>query len=424
MQHRSRAISIVATAALLATVAACSSTKGKSAAAVPGVTATTVTVGTHQPLTGPAAPGYSKISAATKAYFDFVNANGGVNGRKIVYDILDDGYNPQTTQTDVRQLVLNDKVFAILNGLGTPTHTGVLDYLKTNKVPDLFVASGSRSWNQPSKYPDTFGYQTDYTVEGKILGSYMKTNMAGKKTCFFGQGDDFGADMLAGVTQELGAAAIASNQKYDPTNTNVGPQIGALKAAGCQVVVLATVPGFTALSLGTAAALKFQPQWVVSNVGADYNTVAGLLGKGAPLLEGVITDNYLPNASDTSDPWITLFQKVNTQYNNGASFDGNVEYGMAVGYQFVQALKAAGKNPTRDSILAAVEKNGFTGPGIVPLLFSKTNHSGYSGVRLVKVSGGVGTFFGSTYTTDDGSGPVNVYSGAEATPPANGIPTD
>ena len=149
------ALAVVAVAGVVIALAACSKSKNSSGSASndPGITATTVTVGTHQPLTGPAAPGYSKISAATKAYFAYVNAKGGVNGRKINYKIMDDGYNPATTQTDVRQLVLQDKVFAILNGLGTPTHTGVLDFLKTNKVPDLFVASGSRSWNQPDEVP-------------------------------------------------------------------------------------------------------------------------------------------------------------------------------------------------------------------------------------------------------------------------------
>ncbi len=428
MYIKSRALAVIATSAVLLTSAvACSSSGsgGTAAAAVPGVTATTITVGTHQPLTGPAAPGYSKISAATKAYFDYVNANGGVNGRKIVYNIMDDGYNPQTTQTDVHKLVLDDKVFAILNGLGTPTHTGVLDFLKTNKVPDLFVASGSSTWNQPTKYPDTFGYQPDYTVEGKILGSYVMSNMTGQKVCFFGQGDDFGADMLAGVTQELGAAAIVAKQTYDPTVApDVTAQMGALKAAGCQVVVAATIPGFTALALGTSAQLGFHAQWIVSNVGSDYNTVAGLLtAKGAPLLEGVISDGYLPLSNDATNPWITLFQKVNTTYNSNAPFDGNVEYGMAVGYTFVQALLAAGKNPTRASILAAVEKGMSPGPGLTPFNFSATNHSGYSGVQLAKISGGAPAFFGPVYTTDDGSGPVTPYTTAPATPPANGIPT-
>jgi branched-chain amino acid transport system substrate-binding protein len=429
MQHKSRALAVIASASLLIATAACSSGKTGSSAAVPGVTATTVTVGSHQPLTGPAAPGYSKISPATAAYFAYVNANGGVNGRKIVYKVLDDGYNPATTQTDVHTLVQNDHVFAILNGLGTPTHTGVLPFLKTNNVPDLFVASGSTTWNQPATYPDTTGYQTDYKVEGKILGNYIKTSLAGQKVCFFGQNDDFGADMLAGVEQEVGgASAIASNQSYNPAVSPpvVAPQIEALKAAGCQVVAAATIPGFTALALGTAAKIGFHPQWVVSNVGSDYGTVAGLLtAAGAPLLEGLVTDDYLPLATDKTDPWITQFMKINTQYNNNAPFDGNVEYGMAVGYQFVQALKAAGKNPTRASLLAALN-NGhtWTGPGIVPLNYSTTNHSGYSGVRVVKITNGAGQFVGPAYTTDDGSGAVAVYNGTEGTPTSTGIPND
>jgi ABC-type branched-subunit amino acid transport system substrate-binding protein len=421
----SRAVALLAGVAMIASLGACAKSKSSgSSASVPGVTATTVTVGTHQPLTGPAAAGYSKISAATKAYFDYVNANGGVNGRTITYKIMDDGYNPATTQTVVRQLVLDDKVFAILNGLGTPTHTGVLDFLKTNGVPDLFVASGSRSWNQPDKYPDTFGFQPDYTVEGKILATYLKANLGDKKICFFGQDDDFGTDELAGLSQVLGSGGITHAETYTVTNQNVAPQMGALKTAGCEVVVSATIPGFTALALGTSAQLGFRAQWVVSNVGADYATLAGLLtAKGAPLLEGVISDNYLPNAGDDSDPWITLFKKVNRQYNGNAPWDGNVVYGMAVGYAFVQALQGAGKNLTRASILAAVEKGGFTGPGIVPFAFAKGNHSGYSGVRMAKVSNGVAGYFGPTYTTDSGSGPVTEYSGGEATPPANGIPS-
>src|ERR1043165_6656375 len=134
-----RGIAIAACLALAVTTAACSDdapSGGGSTANVPGVTDTENTLGTHQPLTGPASAGYSKISPATKAYFDYVNANGGVYGRKITYKIVDDTYNPATTQTVVRQLVQQDKVFAILNGLGTPTHTGVLDFIKESEIPD------------------------------------------------------------------------------------------------------------------------------------------------------------------------------------------------------------------------------------------------------------------------------------------------
>lgn len=419
-----RGLALAACATLLAAAAACSDDGGTTQKeSVPGVTDTEVVVGTHMPLTGPASAGYSKIAPATKAFFDYVNANGGVHGRKITYKIMDDGYNPANTQQVVRQLVLQDKVFAILNGLGTPTHTGVLDFLKTNRVPDLFVASGSRSWDQPDKYPGTFAFNPDYTVEGKILASHVKTNFAGKKVCFLGQNDDFGRDSLAGVEKVLGADGLAAKDTYVVTNTNVGPQIGKFKAAACEVVILATVPGFTALSIGTAARLSYRPQFVVSNVGGDYTTLAKQLGDAKPLLEGLTGANYLPLAANANDPWIQLFQKVNKDHNGGAEFDGNIIYGMSVAYLFVQALQAAGKDLTRDGIIAAVEKGGFKGPGLAPLRFAKGDHSGYGGLRMVKVTGGVQDFFGPTYETDEADAPVKEFTEAPAAPPANGIPT-
>ena len=234
-----RPVVALASVGLAVSLAACGgggsgetgSTGGAAAPAVdtPGVTDTTITVGTHQPLTGPAAAGYSTISKATKAYFDYVNSKGGVNGRKIEYTVKDDGYNPANTQKVVRELVLQDKVFGLLNGLGTPTHTGVLDFVKTNKVPDLFVASGSLNWNQPEKYPNTFGFQSNYTTETKISGSYIKENFAGKKVCFFGQDDDFGRDALKGLTIILGEDGVGERQTYVTSNPNVAPQIGKFK---------------------------------------------------------------------------------------------------------------------------------------------------------------------------------------------------
>jgi branched-chain amino acid transport system substrate-binding protein len=417
-----RSLTALAVAVLALTLTSCSSDDNSSSSAnVPGVTDTSILVGSHMPLTGPAAAGYSEIAPATKAYFDFVNAAGGVNGRKITYKYLDDAYNPATTQQVVRQLVLQDKVFAILNGLGTAPHTGVLDFLKTNRVPDLFVASGSTSWNQPKKYPGTFGFNTDYTVEGKILGSYVKQTYAGQKICFLGQDDDFGRDALAGVQKILGT--VAASQKYVTSTPNVAPQMGAFKQAGCQVVMLGTIPGFTALSIGTAAKIGFKPKFVVFQVGADYDTVAKSLGAAAPLLDGVVSSNYLPLANDDANPWIQLFKKVNTQYNGGAEFDNNTVYGMAVGYLFVQTLQAAGKNLTRENLISAVEKGGFQGPGLAPLRFSKDNHSGYGGEQLAKVTGTKQEYFGTPFETDGGDGPVQPYSAPAVAPPANGIPT-
>ncbi len=422
-----RGIAIAASLSLAAAMTACSDEApgtGGSAANVPGVTDTEVVFGTHQPLTGPASAGYSKISPATKAYFDYVNANGGVHGRQVKYRIEDDGYNPSNTQNLVRKLVLEDKVFAILNGLGTPTHTGVLDFLKAEKVPDLFVASGSRSWDQPDKYPTTFGFQPDYTVEGKIMADYVKKNYPGQTVCHFGQDDDFGRDSLAGVEQVLGKDGVKDRQKYVTSNQNITSQIGAFKTAGCQVIISGTIPGFTALALGTAARLAYKAQFVVSSVGADNLTLSGLLGANKGLLEGLISVGYLPVAVDESNPWIQLYKKINAEHNGNAPFDNNIVYGMTVGYLTVQALLKAGKNLTRESMVAAVESGGFKNAAAGPYRFSKTDHSGIGGMQMGKISGGVQAAFGPVLETDEGDGPVKEYTEAPTTPTSNGIPTD
>src|ERR1700726_4734364 len=367
---RWQAAAIMTVAAL--TVAACSSNSSSSAspgsgsssssssaaltASAPGVTATQITIGSHQPLTGPAAPGYSEIAPASAAYFAYVNAHGGVYGRKIVYKYLDDGYNPTNTAQVVRQLVLQDNVYAIFNGLGTPTHLAVLSYLNSQKVPDVFVASGCDCWNAPSTYPETFGWQLDYISEGKILGQYVKQHFAGEKIGFFYQNDEFGQDGVKGLLDEIPASMVVSKQSYVPTNVNVGPAVAALRAAGAQVVVSFSIPAFTALLKLTSLNLGFSPTFVVSDVGSDPITLAGLLEafakqagatvNGNQLTNGIITDAYLP-ALNSTDSWYTLFKKIHDQYEAKAPLDGNFFYGMAVAYTFVQAMFKAGRNPTR-----------------------------------------------------------------------------
>src|SRR5438552_3280171 len=294
---RIRAIAIVCLAGLLAACGTSGdSSSGTNTASAPGITATTITIGSTQPLTGRAAPGYSEISPSSNAYFNYVNDHGGINGRKITYYYYDDGYNPTNTASQTRKLILDTKVFAMFSALGTPTHLAVIDYINSEKVPDVFVSSGCNCWNNVSKYPNTFGFQPDYTIEGKILGQYIKQNLSGKKVGYFYQNDEFGLDGVKGLDDQLGASSIASRQNYVPTNTNVGPQIAALQASGAQVVVSYTIPAFTALALLTAAKLGYHPTWVVSNVGSDITTLTGLLttfSKGAvgkQLLGGMVTD--------------------------------------------------------------------------------------------------------------------------------------
>src|SRR5215472_8795629 len=297
--HRLRVPAIAVAMAAALAVAACSSSSSNSgsssspssagsnsasassnaalSASAPGITATTITIGSHQPLTGPAAPGYSEIAPASAAYFAYVNANGGVNGRKIVYKYLDDGYNPTTTSSVVRQLVLQDNVYAIFNGLGTPTHLAVASFLNAQKIPDVFVASGCNCWNNTAQYPETFGWQLDYVREGKILGNYIKQHFAGKKVGYFFQDDEFGMDGVKGLDYVIPKSQVVSRQSYVPTNINIAPAVTALKAAGAQVVVAFSIPAFTALLKLNSLKLGFSPTLVVSNVGSDPITLGGLL---------------------------------------------------------------------------------------------------------------------------------------------------
>jgi ABC-type branched-subunit amino acid transport system substrate-binding protein len=409
-----------------------SSSSGSSGSSAPGVSATSITFGTHQPLTGPAAPGYSEIAAASQAYFNYVNANGGVFGRKIHLIIKDDGYNPTNTVNVVHQLVLQNHVFGIFEGLGTPTHTKVVSYLNASKVPDLFVASGCPCWDNGTTQPDTFGWQTNYTIEGKILGQYIKQHFAGQKVGVLYQDDDFGQGGLAGIKDELPAGSIVSAQPYQSGVTTLAPQITALKSSGAKVLVDFTVPIYTAIGQLTSFTLGYKPQLVISNVGIDPTTVGALLkavskGKasGTALIEGAITDGYLPSNTDISNPWIQLFMKVHTQYDSSAPFDLNVLYGMANGYTLVQALQAAGKNLTRQGLINAINISGasWKGPGIVPYRYSSSDHGGFAGVKMAKVQGGKVVEFGSALTTDPtASGPITPYTGTQAPPPASGVP--
>lgn len=414
-------------------VTACGSGGGGSSttntASAPGITATDITIGSHQPLTGPAAPGYSEISKASNAYFQWVNDHGGIYGRTIKYMYEDDGYNPANTSTVVHKLVLQDKVFAIFNGLGTPTHTAVVDYLNSQKVPDLFVASGCDCWNQTSKWPYTFGWQTDYIIEGKITGKYVADTYPGMKVGYLYQDDDFGQGGVTGLDSQIAASHVVSKQKYVPTNVNLGPQIAQLQAAGAQVVVLYTIPAFTALSLLTAAALHFTPKWVVSSVGADPTTLAGLVqafskgAAGASLLNGVVSSYYLPAPSDTSNPWITLFKQIHDKYIAPLPFDSNVVYGMAVAYSFVQLMKKAGRNPSRQDVINVLNSGTLDpGPGLVPFGYSSSSHLGYLGVQMFTIQNGSAQYSGSIFTaTVDGS-VTACGSCASKSMPTNGIP--
>ena len=447
---RRRAFAAVALAtATLTAAAACSSSSSSSpgsassssgssnaplTASAPGITATSITIGSHQPLTGPAAPGYSEIAPASNAYFQYVNAHGGVYGRKITYKYMDDAYNPTQTASVVRQLVLQDNVYALFDGLGTPTHLAVVSFLNSEKIPDVFVASGCDCWNEPSTEPYTFGWQLDYIREGKILGQYVAQHFKGKKIGYFYQNDEFGQDGVKGLDDEIPKSMVVARESYVTTNVNVAPQVAALRASGAQVVVSFSIPAFTALLKLTSLKVSYAPQLVVSNVGSDPITLSGLVESfakqggatvnGNQLINGIITDGYLPSVGDTSNSWIALFKQIHDSYDAKAPFDGNVLYGEAVAYTFVQAMLKAGRNPTRASLVSAIEGGLPQGPAVAPYDYTSTSHFGITGTYIGTITNGVLTEGGSALTTDTtATGAITSYAGTPQQAPSSGVPS-
>jgi branched-chain amino acid transport system substrate-binding protein len=428
-------------------VAACSSSSSSSSssastssssaaltASAPGITPTTITIGSHQPLTGPAAPGYSEIAPASAAYFAYVNAHGGVYGRSIVYKYLNDAYDPTTTASVVRQLVLQDNVYAIFNGLGTPTHLAVVSFLNSEKVPDVFVASGCVCWNNTSTDPETFGYQLDYVREGKILGQYIEQHYKGEKVGYFYQDDEFGMDGVKGLDYEIPSSQVVSKQSYVTTNVNIAPQVAALRASGAKVVVAFSIPAFTALLKLDSLKLGFTPTLVVSDVNSDVYTLDGLLESfaksagstvnGSQLTDGIITDSYFPTIAQTTNSWTELFKMVHDQYDAKEPWDGNAYYGEAVAYLFVQAMLKAGRNPTRADLVNAINGGLPQGPSVAPFAYSATDHDGITGAFMAEMENGGLVQEGSVLITDDTpTGAITAYTGSEQTAPASGIPS-
>ena len=406
---------------------------GANEASDTGVTEDSIKLGAHFPLTGVAAPGYSEIPTGAQAYFDWVNAAGGVYDRQIEYVYKDDGYNPANTSQVVDELVLEDEVFAIVGGLGTPTHSAVLDFLNSEGVPDLFVSSGSLLWGEdPETNPMTFGWQTDYESEGKIIGQYIAEEFPDAKVGLFLQDDDFGEDGESGIRQYIDDQIVAA-ERYTPGNTQIGPQIAALQAAGADFVVGFNVPSYTALSQLTALGLGYDPQWFYSNVGSDPTLVGSLLnnfsqGKvtDASVLDGTLTTEYLPGVDQPDNPWVQLFQEVWDASGQEGELTNYRIYGMAQAYTAVQALQAAGQNPTRDSLVEAVETAGgdWEGPVLAPFRYSADSHMGTSGMAITRITGTSTEEVRPVQLTDIGDADITESDAEAATPPENGIPDE
>ena len=436
--HRStkRGVFVVAVAAAAALAVSALPAQAFSPRSETGITSSTIKLGITVPLTGAAAPGYNKVPFGMKAYFDYVNDNGGVNGRKIQLVIKDDQYSPILAKSVTNDLILKDKVFALVGTLGTANNEATTKFVNDKGVPRLFVNTGFSGFANTKKYPTTYALFPSYFMEAKAIGGYLADKFAGKKVALIYQDDDFGIDALAGFTQAgttfVAKIPYASGSQADPTV--VGKWITGIVASGADTAVVFGVSTATAAALGGAykAGLAGKIQWILGSVGADPTTIKTLVPAALPLLNGAIAASFLPAAADTNDEYVKQFQEINAKYNKGVTFDTNVLVGMNAGLLTVQALRAAGSNPTRAKLMAALNTSGskFASAGFAPLGWSKTSHVGYNGYWFGRLAAdgsqtpvdGAGKYV--LYTTDSSTGAVVKSAITRPAMPAKGLPTN
>jgi ABC-type branched-subunit amino acid transport system substrate-binding protein len=372
-----RKLVLAPAAALVALVLGAAAALAASAAD-PGVTPTSVLLGATSPLTGPASA-YASVARGAGAYFAYQNGRGGAGGRQISYKIVDDAYNPAQTVQATRQLVEQEKVFAIFNALGTEHNLAIRDYLKAQGVPQLFVASGATTFGRDADdYPGTIGFQPSYQAEGVIYGRYLARTRAGSRVAVLFQNDDYGKDLLLGLKRGLARskAKVVAAQPYEVTAPDVGSQIAKLKASGADVLALFATPKFAIQGYVYANKLGWKPKLTINNAVSSASNIMLLASEGGrnKVVNGSISIVFLKDPTDPkwrNDATMKLYQSIMKKHAPGASANDVYHvYGMAVAWTAVELLKKLGKNLTRDGLVKAASgmnlpRNPFLLPGIV-----------------------------------------------------------
>ena len=366
------------------------STAGAAPAADPGLTSSTVLLGGTVPLTGEAAA-FGSVGPGAKAYFDYVNAKGGVNGRAIEYRYYDDAYNPAQTVQLTRRLVEQDKVFAIFNSIGTANNLAIRDYLNAQKVPQLWAGDGSqsigRSW---AKYPWTIGFLMSYRGEGDVYGKTIVKSRPKAKIAVLYENTELGLDMLTGLTRAIAGKGprIVAKQAYEFTGADVSGQIGLLKASGADTLMLFATPKFFLQAIATTHRLGWKPQVYIASVSIEP-TIMGIARFNAPeLTKGALSIAFVKNPNDpiwAKDKAVALYRSIMRKYDpSGKQTDVYNWYGMTVAWTMVETLRKAGKSPTRSSLLKAAQSlDALANPFLLPGIRLQTSRTDYRPMEQV-----------------------------------------
>ncbi|MCP4620452.1 MAG: ABC transporter substrate-binding protein [Bradyrhizobium sp.] len=374
-----------------------------------GASDTEIKIGNIMPYSGPASA-YGVIGKTEEAYFKKINAEGGINGRKINFISYDDAYSPPKTVEQARKLVESDEVLLIFNPLGTPPNTAIQKYMNSKKVPQLFVSTGATKWNDPKDFPWTMGWQPNYQSETQIYAKYILKNHPNAKIGVLYQNDDYGKDYLKGLRDGLGSktSMIVLEESYEVSEPTIDSHIVKLKASGADVFVNITTPKFAAQAIKKNAEIGWKPVHFLNNVSASVGAV--MKPAGFENSQDIISSAYLKDPTDPQwkndagmKAWNEFLDKYYPEANRA---DGGVIFGYTAAQGLVQVLKQCGDNLTRENVMkqAASLKDLQLG-GLLPgvkVNTSATDFAPISQLQLQRFKGDTWELFGDVMSGDVG----------------------
>jgi len=354
-----------------------------------GATDTEIKIGNIMPYSGPASA-YGVIGKTEDAYFNKINAEGGINGRKIKFISYDDAYSPPKAVEQTRKLVESDEVLLMFNPLGTPSNSAIQKYLNSKKIPQLFVATGASKWNDPKDFPWTMGWQPSYQSEAHIYAKYLLKQKPDAKIGVLYQNDDFGKDYLKGLKDGLGdkASLIVAEESYETSEPSIDNHVVKLKAAGVDVFISITTPKFAAQAIKKLAEMDWHPLHIVSNVSASVGGV--IKPAGFENSQGILSATYAKDASDPqwdNDPGMQKFYAfLKEYYPDGNRLDGSVVYGYGAAQTMVQVLKQCGDDLTRANVMKqAANLKNFAPDTLLPGITINTSPTDFAPIKQLQM---------------------------------------
>ncbi|WP_024510816.1 ABC transporter substrate-binding protein [Bradyrhizobium sp. ARR65] len=375
-----------------------------------GATDTEIKIGNIMPYSGPASA-YGQIGKTEAAYFRKINAEGGINGRKINFISYDDGYSPPKTVEQARKLVESDEVLFIFNSLGTPPNSAIHKYMNAKKVPQLFVATGATKWNDPQNFPWTMGWQPNYQSESRIYAKYLLKEKPDAKIAVLYQNDDYGKDYLKGLKDGLGAKAasmIIAEESYETTEPTIDSHIVKLKSTGADVFVDITTPKFAAQAIRKAHEIDWNALHILNNVSASVGSV--MKPAGFENAQGIISAAYLKDVSDPQwkdDAGMKQFLDFMAKdFPEGDKLANEPVVGYSVAQTLVQVLKQCGDDLTRENVMKqAANLKNFRVEMLLPGITINTSPSDFapiSQLQLQRFKGEKWELFGDVISGDVG----------------------